>query len=83
MTDCGKQTRFPQPLEIASRFPHSTQATTTADGKVENQKQVSHFPPHDTLPSENDNRSTFRLANPLQHPTRQPGKIIVPKRKNT
>src|SRR5205823_8527429 len=36
--------RFPQSLEIATRFPHSKQAGDEADGKVENQKQVSHFP---------------------------------------
>jgi hypothetical protein len=36
--------RFPQSLEIATRFPHSQQADDEADGKVENQKQVSHFP---------------------------------------
>jgi hypothetical protein len=35
--------RFPQSLEIATRFPHSRQADD-ADGKLENQKQVSHFP---------------------------------------
>jgi hypothetical protein len=37
-------TRFPQSLEIAARFPHSQQADDEADGKVENPKQVSHFP---------------------------------------
>jgi hypothetical protein len=36
--------RFPQSLEIAGRFPHSPQAGDEADGKVENQNQVSHFP---------------------------------------
>jgi hypothetical protein len=36
--------RFPQSLEIAARFPHSQQADDEADGKVENQKHVSHFP---------------------------------------
>ena len=35
------------PLEIspkAARFPHSHSSGDEADGKVENQKQVSHFP---------------------------------------
>lgn len=41
---------FPQPLEIAMRFLHSQQADDEADGKVENQNQVSHFPTHDSLP---------------------------------
>jgi hypothetical protein len=42
-------TRFPQPLEIAARFPLSQQADDEADGKVENQNQVSHFPTATTL----------------------------------
>ena len=36
--------RFPQSLEIAARFPHSQQADGEADGKAENQNQVSYFP---------------------------------------
>jgi hypothetical protein len=36
--------RFPQSLEIATRFPHSQQADDEADEKVENQRQASHFP---------------------------------------
>jgi hypothetical protein len=43
--------RFPQSLEIAARFPHSQQADDEADGKVENQKQVSHFPTARFAPS--------------------------------
>ena len=46
------------PLEIspkAARFPHSHSSGGEADGKVENQKQVSHFP---TAPT------SFSLKNP-------------------
>jgi len=63
--------RFPQSLEIAARFPHSQQADNEADGKVENQKQVSHF-------------STARFSSKTQKDApNQTGKIIVPERKNT
>jgi hypothetical protein len=57
--------RFPQSLEIAARFPHSHQAGGEADGKVENQKQVSHFPTARLSPLKNElarlSASPFRL----------------------
>jgi hypothetical protein len=57
--------RFPQPLEIAMRFPHSQQAGDEADGKVENQKQVSHFPTARFSPSL-EQKSRTRLSASLR-----------------
>jgi hypothetical protein len=35
---------LPPVLEIALRFPHSHRSDDEADGKVDNQDQVFHFP---------------------------------------
>jgi hypothetical protein len=72
--------RFPQSLEIAARFPHSQQADDQADAKVENQKQVSHFPTARFSPYKDKNPT--RLTS-LLNPPASTGKIVVPKRKNT
>jgi hypothetical protein len=53
--------RFPQSLEIASRFPHSTQAGDEADGKMENQRQVYHFPTARFSPSLKTQETRARL----------------------
>jgi hypothetical protein len=76
------KTRFPQSLEIAARFPHSQQADDEADGKVENQKQVSHFPTTTTL-SLNKTASTRSRSVPSGNNRREAtGKIIVANGKN-
>jgi len=72
MTDCWKaHPAFHSPWKSLrhSHIPH--RPTATADGKVENQKQVSHF-------------STARFSSKTQKDApNQTGKIIVPERKNT
>ena len=76
--------RFPQSLEIATRFPHSQQADDEADGKVENQKQVSHFPTARFSSSLNKETPARLSASflPLQQ-IQKSGKIVVPEWKNT
>jgi hypothetical protein len=73
--------RFPQSLEIAARFPHSQQADDEAEGKVENQKQVSHFPTARFSPSLKPEKPVFGFQD-LRTPN-QSGKIVVPEWKNT
>ena len=46
--------RFPKPLEIAkARFPHSLNPGDDRRGKVEIQKQDSHFPTAASISSKN------------------------------
>jgi hypothetical protein len=76
--------RFPQSLEIAARFPHSPQADDEADGKVENQNQVSHFPTarFSPLEGQKNNPPHVRSSVPSgNNPPEATGKIIVVKRK--
>jgi hypothetical protein len=79
--------RFPQSLEIASRFPHSTQAED--DGGWKSGKPKAGFPlSHRTILSlflkTTKTRSALSLVQgPYKHPTTQAGKIVVPEWKNT
>jgi hypothetical protein len=83
MTDCGKAHHaFHNPWKSLrdSHIPH--RPTAIADGKVENQKQVPHFPTARlSLFKGQKTYSPFRLA--LAVPTKQTGKIVVPEWKNT
>jgi hypothetical protein len=76
--------RFPQSLEIAARFPHSQQADNEADGKVENQKQVSHFPTARFSPSlKQKTRARLQPRSSNFKTSDKSGKIVVPEWKNT
>jgi hypothetical protein len=66
-------------MESTPRFPHSQQADDEADGKVENQNQVSHFPTaRFSLPKE-QNQSALRSVRTSNNPREATGKMIVAK----